>query len=184
MNLFRDITENKFVLVLLSEEQYDAKLAELVKLVEQEHAKICYVCLNKPYKETVEFLAENGLDVERFVFVDVLTSHYKKQSSTEQCIYVEDPSKIDGLQVAINQAVSERNCTIIVFDTLSSLLMYEQTHDIVRLTHHLSTEQKHVDINKVYIVLKEKGNLASYSETLVKDIGMFTDKTIEFDKST
>ena len=67
-----------------------------------------------------------------------------------------------------------------MFDTLSSLLMYEQTHDIVKFTHQVTIEESNRNINKVFIVLKE-GNLPQeYSQAFIKDVEMFADKKIEF----
>ena len=180
MNLFQEISENKFVLVLLSEKQYEEKLAELMRKIEKDHTKICYVCLSKPYGDTIEYLQSNGLDVGKFFFIDMLTSHYKSPRKAENCIFIEAPGKLIALQVAISKAVSEKNCSVVVFDTLSSLLMYEQTHDIVKFTHQVTIEESNRNINKVFIVLKE-GNLPQeYSQAFIKDVEMFADKKIEF----
>jgi hypothetical protein len=79
MDLFKDVFENKFVLVLFNEKQYENKLVDLVKELGKKHAKICYVCLSKPYTDVMEYLNRIGLDINNFFFIDVLTSHYKKQ---------------------------------------------------------------------------------------------------------
>lgn len=179
MEIFQGVSENKFVMVLLNEQQYNQKLGDLIKNIEKNHAKICYVSLSKPYATIIEYLKENNLDVDKFFFIDVLSSHYQKQKPAENCIFIEGPDKLISIQTAISKAIATKNCSAIIFDTVSSLLMYEQIHDIIRFTHQLTIEKKQQDVNKIYIVLKENANLASYYETLIKDIDMFTDKTID-----
>jgi archaellum biogenesis ATPase FlaH len=179
MDIYREISENKFVLVLLTEKQYENKLADIVRNVEKKHTKICYVCLSKPYTDVIDYLKDIGLDINKFFFIDVLTSHYKKPKEVDNCIFIEEPTKLIAIEVAINKAVTEKNCSIIVFDTISSLLMYEQSHDIVKFTHELTIEKKHQDINKLFIILKENNLLSKYYESFVKDIEMFSDKKID-----
>ena len=180
MDILHEITENKFVLVLLTEKQYGEKLKDLVKSIEKKHAKICYVCLSKPYSDVVNYLKDLHLDIGKFQFVDVLTSHYKKPSKVDNCIFIEDPNKLIAIRVAISKSITQKKCSVVIFDTISSLLMYEQSHDIVKFTHQLTIEQKNQDINKVFIVLKEGDIVGEYSEPLIKDLQMFTDRTFDF----
>jgi hypothetical protein len=93
---------------------------------------------------------------------------------------VEEPNKLIAIQVAISKAINEKKCAVVIFDTISSLLMYEQSHDIVKFTHQLTIEKKHQSINKVFIVLKDNGLVGEYYGSLVKDLGMFVDKVVDF----
>ena len=165
MELFNEIFENKFLLVLLTEQQYEKRLSEMIKNLEKDHKTICYICLSRPYKEIASSLQS--------------ASHYKKPANIDNCIFLQDPSGLAALQYAIAKAVSEKHCSVIIFDTISSLLMYEQTHDIVRFTHQLTIEETYKDTNKVFVILKESSSLAEYYETLVKDMEMFSDKKID-----
>ena len=179
MELFNEIFENKFLLVLLTEQQYEKRLSEMIKNLEKDHKTICYICLSRPYKEIASSLQSAGFSLDKFFFIDVLTSHYKKPANIDNCIFLQDPSGLAALQYAIARAVSEKHCSVIIFDTISSLLMYEQTHDIVRFTHQLTIEETYKDTNKVFVILKESSSLAEYYETLVKDMEMFSDKKID-----
>ena len=180
MDLLKDISENKFVLVLLDSMQYEQKLGEVVKKTGKDSAKICYVCLSRPYHDAIDYLKEMELDIHKFFFIDVLTSHYKKPDGVENCIFLEDP-KIHAIQAAITKAIAQQKCTVVIFDTISSLLMYEQSDEIIKFTHDLTIEKKHQDVNKVFIVLKENNALSPFQDSFVKDVEMFTDKTISID---
>jgi len=179
IDLFQGITESKFTLVLMDEEQYERKLLDMVRKVHEKSSKICYICLSRPYTDIVEMLSEKGITTDKFFFIDVLSSHYGSKKNVENCIFVEDPSKIVNIQVAIAKAIAEHNCDYLIFDTISSLLMYEQNHDIVKFTHKLITESKHQNINKVYVVMKTLDLLPNENRALIKDVGMFADRTID-----
>ena len=65
MDLLQEISENKFVMVLLTENQYEDKLLEIVRKVEKKNTKICYVCLNKPYRDMIYELENRKIDTIR-----------------------------------------------------------------------------------------------------------------------
>ncbi len=181
MELLKNTSEDKFLLVLLSEKQYEKKLDELVRSVGENHSKICYVCLSKPVEDVAGTLKRLGVGIEKFFFIDILSSHYKSPLPLENCIFIkEGGNKLDLIKSAISKTIAEKKCSIVIFDTISSLLVYEQTHDILRFTHELTTEEKQQNINKVFIILKENGGLQEYDESLVKDLKMFADESIDF----
>ncbi len=181
MDIFEGITENKLTLVLLAEKQYQKKLAEIVKDVEKSHTRICYVCLSKPYTDIVDYLKNVGINVNKFFFIDTLSSHYKKSVQAENCIVIEDTNKLSAIQSAINTATTEKKCSVVIFDTISALLMYEQMHDIVKFTSDLTTTEKHQDVHKIFLILKKSDSLVHYHEDLINDISMFADKIIDLE---
>jgi len=182
MDLFREISENKFCLLLLTEDQYENKLTQVVKDVSKIHKKICYACLSKPYKDVIENLKNMDLDLAKFFFIDVYSSHYEKQGAVDNCIFLKEPGNLVAIEVAIDKAITQKNCSAVIFDTISSLLMYEQTHDIIRFTHNLTIEERHKDLNKVFIILKGDPIVTKYNDSLIDDVQMFTDKSIELDQ--
>jgi hypothetical protein len=179
MDLLKEISENKFLMVLLNERQYESKLLEIVRNIDKNHEMICYVCLSKPCLGAIDCLKKFGLNQKKFFFIDTLSSHYEKPKPLENCVFLKEPIKIASIQAAITKAITEKKCSVIVFDTISSLLVYEQAHDIVRMTHNLSVESSSLNVNKVFIVLKENGFEKEYRESFIKDLGMFADRTIQ-----
>jgi len=181
MELLKNTSEDKFVLVMLSEKQYEKKLEELVRNAESNNAKICYVCLSKPVDDVIASLKNLKISIGKFFFIDILSSHYKSRESMENCIFIgEGTHKLGLIKNAIGRAISEKGCGMVIFDTISSLLVYEQTHDIVRFTHDLTTEEKQQNINNVFIILKEGGEMQGYCNSLIGDLKMFADKSIDF----
>ena len=179
-DLIKEIAKNKFLLILLEEKEYAKKLQEIMRSAEKTRTKICYVCLSKPYKDVMEDIRRQGFNVKDFFFVDVLSSHYKEQEPSDNCIFVSSPTNLAAVRVAIKKAVEDEKCSVILFDTISTLLIYQETSSIVKFTHCILTDEKQEQAKKLFIVIKGGAIPGKDNKTLVKDLSMFADKTLDF----
>ena len=179
MELFSGKSKNRFVLVLLKNKNYVNELERIIKEIRKHHTKICYVCLSKPYSEVIENLRKERIDPQNFVFVDVMSSLHYKLKPIKNCIFVPGPENLNEIKKAIKRAVNKEKCEAIIFDTISTLLIYKQTHTIIRFTHELMIDKNQSTINKVYVILKERGIYKDESAKLIKDLNLFADKTLE-----
>lgn len=178
-DLLQEIVKNKFLLILLGEKEYISRLEEIIKSVEKTKTRICYVCLSKPYLDVMGDLEGKGIDTTDFFFIDVLTSHYKEPKPIDNCIFVKEPADLTAIRVAVKRAVEEKECSVILFDTISTLLIYQETSSIVKFTHHLLAEEKRENIKKLFIVLKGDNISVEENKRLAKDLAMFADKTLD-----
>lgn len=179
MDLLQEITNNKFLLILMNEGEYLPKLEEMIKSVEKMKTRICYVCMSKPYTDVVRDLKDKGIDTANFFFIDVLTSHYKKPAPVSNCIFVPEPTDLVKIRLAIMKAVEDKKCSVILFDTISTLLIYQEISSIVKFTHHLLVEETQENTKKLFIILKEDSVPNEENQRLVKDLTMFADKTLD-----
>jgi hypothetical protein len=180
LSLLQEIVNNKFLLVLMEEKVYLSKLGEIIKSVEKTKTKVCYVCLSRPYADVMEDLRDKGIDTSDFFFIDVLSSHYREQRPVDNCIFIPAPDDINTIRLAIRRAVEEKKRSVILFDTISALLIYQETSSIVKFTHHLLTEKEQENVKKLFIVLKGDTIPMEENQRLVKDLTMFADKTLDF----
>ena len=178
MDIFEEIEQNKFVLVLLNEAEYLEQLGKIVKLVEKAEKKICYVCLSRPYKNVMDDLKENSIDIKPFFFVDVLSSHYGKPPEKRNCIFVESPKSLEKIRDAIRKIVEKQRCSVLLFDTISALLIYQESFSILHFTNSLFDYKKE-NVKKIFIALKNNDILGGENTKLVDDLKMFADKTLE-----
>jgi KaiC/GvpD/RAD55 family RecA-like ATPase len=179
MELLSKASENKFVLVLLQSKNYMADLYKIIRLVKKNGTKICYVCFSKPYMDVIEDLKNEKVDCDNFVFIDTLSSSHYDLKPVKNCVFVHGSGNLKEIREAVKRAVNKHKCEAIIFDTISTLLIYQQTHSIVRFTHELLTDKSQKETNKVYIVLKEAGIYKGESTKLINDLNLFADKTIE-----
>ena len=176
MNLIQ-CTKNKLLLLILKENQYLAHLSKVIKSVNNSQSNICYACLNRPYKDLIEDIKKEDINLNRFFFIDILSSHYTKPSPVKNCIFIEEPIKLVNIQSAITELVNKKKCNIIIMDTIATLLDFESAFSITKFAHNLTIEKK--DKNKIFIVLDENGFTREESKGLTKDLGMFADRVVE-----
>ncbi len=177
MDLTKEIRRNKTILVVLDEKQYEDKIIEIVRSLGKVDKKICYLCLNKTYKDMIEDLKNQNIDVKKFFFIDVLSSYYKRQEPRENCIFVPAPTDTVSIMKALTKAVKEKGCEVVVFDTISAFLIYRQNYFVLKFAYKLL--QEHVRAKrKVLITLKGGDLLNKEREALIKDLSMFADVSI------
>lgn len=171
------ISNSKSVLILLTEEHYKRRLLELMKYIEKKRKKICYVCLSKPYSYVINDLKEKDTNIDKFAFVDVLSSHYLKHEDRSNCVFVDSPDDLEGIKKAIFNVVTKKDCNIIVFDTISSLLSFNQQDKLLHFTNDLSLDLK--ECHKLFLFLKESSILYDEELLFVKDFELFIDETLD-----
>jgi hypothetical protein len=181
LDIIQEILNNKFLLILMEEKEYASKLADIIKSVEKTKTGICYVCLSKPYKDVEEDFRERGFKTADFFFIDVLTSHYKKPDPDPRCIFVSSPHDLTQIRVAIRKAVQEKKCSVILFDTISTLLIYQETSSIVKFTHNLVVDDLQENTKKLFIVVKGDSIPKEENQRLVSDLTMFADKALDME---
>lgn len=180
MDLLNDLTNQKFVLVLLEEKQYFQELIKIVRRVEEKHEKICYVCLSKTYYDIIDELNRINLNNNKFFFIDTLSSHYKKPKPEKNCLFINTPSDLTALKVAVTKSIDKEKCSVVIFDTISALLVYQEIFHIVKMTHDLMTEKINEKSNTVFVVLKSQDKiLKDLNKGLIGDLKMFADSTID-----
>ncbi|MFH1249212.1 MAG: hypothetical protein V1660_03600 [archaeon] len=177
MNLLQDITKHNFALVLLDEEGYLKKLRDMIKFVKKTKCKICFVCLSRPYKDVANNFKEEGIDIKRFFFIDTLSSYYGEHAKEKNCLFLPSPVNLASVNYALKEVLAKEKCKIIFFDTVSSLLIYQENSEIIKFTHNLVSEQQ--DTKKVFIVLKRNSIPEADIKILRADLEMFADKTID-----
>lgn len=177
-DILNEINTGKFLIIVMSEDEYVHKLREIIEHVNEEKSKICYVCLSKPYNYVIESLEASGIDIKNFYFLDTMTSHYESMENTEKCEFLKSPLNLDDLGKAIAEAIVTKNCNTVLFDTISTLLIYNDSSSVIKFTHKMTCEKQHEHIKKLFIVLKE--DVSTSNETgFVNDLEMFADKKIE-----
>lgn len=169
---------NKSFLILIDEEHYMSKLYELVRSIKQTNSKTCYVCLSRPYKDVLADMEKNKIDNRQFFFIDVLSSYYEKPEPARNCIFLDSPSNLGEIKKAVERAIEKEHCGILFFDTLSSMLLYQENFPIIRFVHNLTVEKGKCAM-KIFIALKKDSIPEKEIIAFVGDLKMFADNMVE-----
>ena len=172
-------TRNKLALFLLDDKNYSDKLYNIIIQAKKQNKKICYICFTKPYADVIDNFNRERINSKDFIFVDVLSSLNYPLKPIKNCIFVPGPQNLGGIKKAIKKAVTKSECTAAIFDTISTLLIYQQPDSIIKFTHELLTEKFQKEISKVYVVLREKGVYRDENKKLINDLNLFADKIFE-----
>ncbi len=177
LSIVENMDKNRFLIALIDEGKYIDKIIEISKAIKNTE-KICYVCMSRPYSDISENLKKRRANIKKFYFIDTLSSHYGKKKPSENCAFVDSPTNISGIKAAISKASKEKKCSSIIFDTISAMLIYQDTSKIVRFTHDFLSESEERS-RILYLVIKHDSVPNEENEKLVNDLSMFADKTIK-----
>jgi hypothetical protein len=170
--------EIQFLMLLLNEEDYSPKVYSLLTNISKQFDKTCYVLLTNIYHNVKEDFKKNNLPLNKFYFIDVLSSHYKKHKSISTCSFLSD-TNIQDILTATENAIKNHKCNLILFDNISHLLLHYQNFEIMKFTNVLKRESVYTNIKKIDLALRNQELLENDLNRLVNDLQLFTDKIVE-----
>ena len=110
----------------------------------------------------------------KFEFIDGVTSTVRKADSTENCRFIPAPNALTELSLMIDKECKEHMPDLLIFDSLSSLLIYEKEPTLLRFAHAIVNELRINNVKSIFTLLKE-----DYQSTKIKEISLFVDKIIK-----
>ena len=176
MDLLNNLSLHNFLLVLMDEESYIEKSIQIVKALEGNYRAV-YICLGRPYHDIFEGLKKQNISNGNFFFIDLLSSHYKEQEKVKNCIFISDPIELDKIKEAIRAVAVRHKPDVVVFDNISSLLMFQENSHILKFTHDIVSSSLITKTKIIYYAFK-LGSIMD-NEEMLKDIAMFADSTMD-----
>ncbi len=169
------LAEDDIILVILPDDQYLDNLMYLVKNLQQNYDKILYVTVNRPYQMLVRAMLKQKVPTDKFIFIDTISGTNKELIKKEDnCYFISNPAAFTELNLLISDIYAEQNPPAIIFDSLASLLIYEDTQMVVKFAHNLISK---LGVKGCKIILPcpydEK------HETFLKDLEMFVERVVD-----
>jgi len=169
--------ENQIIVLVFPEENYTERLIGIIKELSQVSIKICYVSLNRPYTSLVENLKKIGVSTANMHFIDGITRTAKIPVECPECDFVSSPGALTELSVAISKVMETGEYKVILFDSLSTLLVYESDTTIAKFVHFMMAKVRVIGCSAIFTCLNQDAE-----SILIKDINMFADKVIHVEK--
>ena len=173
IDLEKEIQDNE-ITVILCNSDYPEILNEIIKQTSENFEKIGYVTLNKPYNTLIEIFKKNNVDLKKFGFVDAITKSVIKPESIKNCVFISAPNALTEMSIVIKKVSESQHPDIFIFDSLSSLLVYEKGPTLIKFVHSLVEFLRVHKIKIIFIALK-----SDIDSALIKDLSMFADKMIK-----
>jgi hypothetical protein len=169
--------ENQIMVLIMPEENYLDRLMNVIKDMSSLPGRLCYISLNRPYNSLITTFHKAGIDTQKIYFIDAITKTAQMPQNTPECEFVSSPGALTELSVAISKVMDSGQFKYIVFDSLSTLLVYESDTTIAKFVHFLMAKVRVAGCNALFTCLKQDSD-----SVLIKDINMFADKVIHLDK--
>lgn len=161
---------------MIPNERYSKIIIDVAKQLAGSYKHICYVSLNKLYDPLLKGLADNKVDVGKFFFIDCISRGVMKTpEKIKNCEFLSSPQALTEMHISISKNLKAKKSEALLFDSLSTLLVYENEVLVTRFVHGLIGAVRGVG-PKAFLTVLEGDTRGE----LVKSLGMFTDQTIRF----
>lgn len=166
VNLKKDTETNRVILYVLPGSGYRSILENLIRQAVRDYKRICWVSINNPYEYLVESLKAKKIDPNKFFFIDCISAVARlKMPPAKNYTLVSSPAALTEIDVAISKCYQTFKPEFILFDSLSTLLIYLPNATITRFVQRM--------INKV----KGGGSIGIFLCTpesdLIREVAMF-----------
>lgn len=140
----------------------------------KDYGKVCYVSFSKPYSSFSDYFKFNKISPSDFFIIDCITkSVIGETKDVENCAFVSSQTAFGEVFDTLRDALQNKKIDILLFDSLSSMLVYEKELFVTRFLHKLVAMTKGLNCKSVFIVLK-----SDVETDAVENMGMFVDQTI------
>ena len=171
MDISKELTKNKVVLVVIPSTKYGAASLKIVKKLAQK--KLCYVTTNKTSGSLNENFVKKKVKMENLIFVDAISKSLGTGSKDDQSIHVSSPGALTELSLVIKK-VLKHNLDYLIFDSLTNLLTYNKPETVSRFLSSLSDQIKKSKTKAVFYAL----DVAEH-KSMIQKCGMFVDKVVK-----
>ena len=163
-------------LLVVPNEQYSDIIIDVAKQLACDYKHTCYVSLNKLYDPLVKGLQVKKVDVSKFFFIDGISKGVvRTPEKIKNCEFLPGPHSLTEMNISIAKNLKARKSEALLFDSLSTLLIYERELFVIRFVHALIGAVRGTGAKAFLTVLE-----GDTKTQLVKNLGMFTDRTIRF----
>jgi KaiC/GvpD/RAD55 family RecA-like ATPase len=169
------IKKGETVVYLVPSRSHKTAIERFLVSTCKRYKALCYATVTKPYDTLVKDFAAGNIPHQNMLFIDAITKHAGKKGSDEaaNCIHVNSPSALTSLSLAIEKAIETKKFDVLVFDSISGLLVYNKKEIVCRFINDLIAKVRKVGVTCVLISEQET------KQEVLADVSMFCDRTID-----
>ena len=172
--LEKTLKDNQAVIAVVPSEEYADTIVEIAKKLSKR--SLCYVTLNKTYQSLQEIFKKKNVNTDNIIFIDAISRSLKQTPDQSDAVYfVSSPGSTTELSITISKFL-KHNFEYMIFDSLSTLAIYEKKEPIVKFMSILVNRIKESNTKAVFYALDLKEN-----DDLLKQCSMFVDDIVKFD---
>ncbi|WP_235855543.1 DUF7504 family protein [Methanofollis fontis] len=143
---------------------------------------VIVITTNQPYIILKKLYTRAGIDLSKVHFVDAITKYAigKVPEEQENVIFVNNPENLTDMGIAITRTLKEGEGrdVFVLFDSVSTMLIYLSSANISRFLHFVSSRLKILDVSGVFLAV-EKG----LDPLLLTQLTTFVDEVVDMDRA-
>jgi KaiC/GvpD/RAD55 family RecA-like ATPase len=171
----RGIIKGDVDVFVIPNEKYKREMAKVTKYFSDYFNSICYVSLSKLRDPLIIDLKKAGIDLDKFLIIDAITKSVNPDAKLDgNFVGVSSPGALTEMSIVIDKVLKKGDFDGFIFDSLSTLSIYNNGPEMMRFVHSLVNKLKKKKITGAFIVPggEVKGNL-------MKGIGSYVDRVVE-----
>jgi archaellum biogenesis ATPase FlaH len=171
---FSNLKDNYSVLLMIEKEKYETTSLFLTKKLIEDFETGIYVTVNKESSDLIYEMEAVGINTSKIHFIDAVTQMVSEEVNTKKNVeLVSSPNELVELNVLVECAIKKKQKGFLIFDSLTTLEVYNDEKSVEKFAHSLSQETKNSPINDVFLIMKHS------KVELIETIAQFFDKIIE-----
>ena len=174
--IIEKIGETEATLLEIPAEKFNRTQRELIEDLSKENEKIIIISVTRPGKNILKEMEEKDISTDSIVVLDTVTKTQKKDTEdTENIHYIDNPSSLTQIPIAIDKEM-KKGGTVIIVDSINSLLIHNDEKILKKFVHGILTKTRINDLPTV--LLATEGQL---SKDMRADIAQLCDKTFSLE---
>jgi KaiC/GvpD/RAD55 family RecA-like ATPase len=164
-------------LAIVDANQYQKTNLSLMKELIRQGIPGVYVTLNLPCANIKDVFKREKIDLSRVIFIDAVTQTAGgKLEKTDDCLFIGSPKNLSDISIAMDQAIMAITTKdkFLFFDSLSTLLLYNNMEVVAKFIHFLSTKMRVWKVKGIIISLRRKQD-----SDLIDELQGFCDVTLD-----
>jgi len=176
----KDLEGNGLILATAPSDKIQKINTEILKsCVNKKGSSTVYVTIAKPYKTILNTLKKNNINTDNLFFIDCATSPITEGEEIKRVgnVIFCSPQLLTNLSIALTNALQglpKSNKRILIFDTVSTLMLYNKAIIVTRFMHILTEKLRRWDIKSIIFILEEETDKKTMSQ-----ICQFCDKCVK-----
>ena len=169
------IMKSRIEIFIIPNKIYQEKLLEIIKSAAQEFkGKLLYMEALLPAEKIIETMKKNDVDSREIFFIDAVSKDIQADISDHGIAYISSPQNFAQFNADLMQILEKEKPECLIFDSLSTILLYQPDLVVVRFVHDLIAKLIVAHACGKFTCLLEDIN-----STLIKDVSMFADNVID-----
>jgi len=156
VDILKEIEKNQVTIFTIPNIEYAERLKEMTWLIGRLKKAVCFVALNKSYKSIIKDCAL-GENADNFLFIDAVSKPGREVKQDKKVIFLK-PEALTELNMTLGKALKTGKFDYLIFDSLSSLLVYKNLKIISEFTRNLTDKIKSTKTKGVFTVLEDNIN--------------------------